>query len=254
MDRLKGKVCVVTGGTSGIGKAICKEFIKEGALVAALALPDALSENIEAELTAQGGEALFVPLNVTSEESWQEAKAKVLERFGRIDVLVNVAGIFIGGTVTESSFEAYRKVMAVNVDGIFLGMKTCIPVMMEQGGGNIINIASEAGIAAIPQQIAYNTSKAAVIMLTKSAAVDYALENVRVNCICPGRVHTELVQRILDSAEDYDAEYKKLSEDRPVKHMGRPEDIAHGAVYLASDEAAYATGTVLSIDGGYVCP
>lgn len=254
MDRLKGKVCVVTGGTSGIGKAICKEFIKEGALVAALALPDALSENIEAELTAQGGEAVFVPLNVTSEESWKEAQEKVLERFGRIDVLVNVAGIFIGGTVTESSFESYRKVMAVNVDGIFLGMKTCIPVMMEQGGGNIINIASEAGIAAIPQQIAYNTSKAAVIMLTKSAAVDYALENIRVNCICPGRVHTELVQRILDSAEDYDVEYRKLSEDRPVKHMGRPEDIAHGAVYLASDEASYATGTVLSIDGGYVCP
>lgn len=254
MDRLKGKVCVVTGGTSGIGKAICREFIKEGASVAALELPDALSEGIEKELTAEGGTAVFVPLDVTSEEQWLEAKEKILKRFGRIDVLVNVAGIFVGGTATESSFAAYRKVMAVNTDGIFLGMKTCIPVMEEQGGGNIINIASEAGIAAIPNQIAYNTSKAAVIMLTKSAAVDYALKNVRVNCICPGRVYTELVQKILDNAQDYDAEFKKLSEDRPVKHMGRPEDIAHGAVYLASEEAAYATGTVLSIDGGYVCP
>ena len=137
---------------------------------------------------------------------------------------------------------------------VFIGIKTVAPIMIENGGGSIINIASEAGIAAIPGQVIYNTSKAAVIMMTKSCAVDLALKNVRVNCVCPGRVHTALVQRILDEAEDYDAQYRIMSEDRPVKHMGRPEDIAAGVLFFASDESSYATGSVLSIDGGYVCP
>lgn len=249
MYRLKGKVCVVTGGTSGIGKAICKAFLKEGAAVAVLARNEKLDD-----LKPLSEELLFVPANIVEEQQWEAAREAVLKRFGRIDVLVNCAGIFELGTVTETSFEIYRKIMSVNLDGAFLGMKTCIPVMVEQGGGNVINISSEAGLAAIPGQMAYNTSKAAMIMLTKSAAVDYALKNVRVNCICPGRVHTELVQRILDSAPDHDAEFKKLSEDRPVKHMGTPEDIAAAAVFMASDESPYTTGSVLSIDGGYVCP
>lgn len=254
MGRLDGRVCVVTGGTSGIGKAICTEFAKEGAAVAVLARSGAGGEKTEKELKALGAKALFVSIDVASEEQWSEAKSRVMQEFGRIDVLVNNAGIFAEGTVTEMPFPSFQKIMDVNVNGVFLGMKTCIPVMENQGGGNVINIASEAGIAAIPGQTAYNTSKAAVIMLTKSAAVDYAQKKVRVNCICPGRVHTELVQRILESAEDYDAQYKVMSEDRPMMHMGRPEDIAKGAVYLASDEASYATGAVLSIDGGYVCP
>ncbi|MGI6070551.1 MAG: SDR family NAD(P)-dependent oxidoreductase [Blautia sp.] len=219
MGRLNGKVCMVTGGTSGIGRAICQEFVKEGAAVAALAILDGNSQKTVDELNALGGRAFFVPMDVTSEEQWNSAKNAVKEKFGRIDVLVNCAGIFKEGKTTEVELGVFQKIMDVNVNGMFLGMKTCIPVMREQGGGSIINIASEAGIAAIPGQVAYNTSKAAAIMLTKSTAVDYALDHIRVNCICPGRVHTELVQRILDSAEDYDAQYKLMSEDRPMMHM-----------------------------------
>lgn len=254
MGRLDGKVCMVTGGTSGIGKAICEEFIGEGAAVAALAIHSDKGQKTADEWKASGGKAIFVPMDVTSAEQWLRAKDIVRKEFGRIDVLVNCAGIFKEGKAAEVELSVFQKIMEVNVNGVFLGMKTCIPVMAEQGGGNIINIASEAGIAAIPGQVAYNTSKAAVIMLTKSTAVDYALDNIRVNCICPGRVHTELVQRILDNAKDYDAQYELMSKDRPMMRMGKPQDIAKGALYLASDEACYATGTVLSIDGGYVCP
>ena len=254
MKRLEGKVCIVTGGTSGIGKAICLEFLTEGGFVAVFDVSGENGRKMEEELEKTGKQFQFVKMDVTSEEQWINAVKKVQERYGHVDVLVNCAGIFQGGKTGETDFAVFQKIMDVNVNGVFLGMKAVLPVMCGQKSGNIVNIASEAGISAIPEQVAYNTSKAAVIMLTKSTAVDYAIKKIRVNCICPGRVHTELVQRILDQAEDYDMQYKIMSEDRPMMHMGKPEDIAKGAVYLASDEASYATGTVLSIDGGYVCP
>jgi len=253
--RLKGKICAVTGAGSGIGEAIALQFAKEGAsAVAVLDIDRNRGQRVCESISALGAQGTFILCDVARADSVHTAAKTLHGMFERIDVLVNNTGIFREGTVLEASEADYDAIMAVNVKGVFLAMKACLPYMRAQGNGSIINIASEAGIAAIPGQVVYNLSKAAVIMLTKSTAVDFATENIRVNCICPGRVHTALVQRILDVAEDYDAQYKLMSEDRPVKHMGRPEDIAMGAVFFASDESAYATGSVLSIDGGYVCP
>lgn len=254
MKRLMNKICMVTGGGSGIGKAICHAFAQEGAKVIILDINQQESQCTVKEIQMKGYEAICFHGDVTVLEDWRSIKREVLKRYGKLDVLVNNTGIFTQGAVADISAEAFQRVMNVNVTGIFQGMNVWIPEMKKQKAGAIINIASEAGIAAIPGQVAYNVSKAAVIMLTKSTAVDYAADNIRVNCICPGRVHTPLVQRILDEAEDSELQYRIMSEDRPVKKMGKPEDIAAGAVYFAGEESGYATGAVLSIDGGYVCP
>jgi len=252
--RLYNKICIVTGGGSGIGKETCIAFAEEEAKVVIVDIDDTAGNAVNIMLKNMGAESIYVHCDVTLSNEIEAMLVKVRDTFGRIDVFVNNTGIFIVGNVLDLSEESFDKVMAINAKGVFLCMKSCIPYMMKQGSGSIINIASEAGIAAIPGQVVYNVSKAAVIMLTKSTAVDYAIHNIRVNCICPGRVHTALVQRILDEAEDYQKQYKLMSEDRPMMHMGKPKDVALAAIYFASDESSYTTGSVLSVDGGYVCP
>ncbi len=212
-----------------------------------------LLRQVTLELSQNGVTSMFTQADVTKQEQWRDSAAAVIKEYGRIDVLVNNTGIFKDGSALTSSEEDFKRIMDVNVNGVYLGMQAVLPQMIRQQKGSVINIASETGLIAIANQIAYNTSKAAVIMMTKSVAVDFAADGIRANCICPGRMHTSLVQRILDSAEDYDAQFKLMSEDRPLMRMGTPDEVAMGAVYLASDESPFATGSVLSIDGGYAC-
>lgn len=253
MDRLQNKVCMVTGAASGLGMAIADAFVAEGAAVVVLDVNEEAGNAYVRSLTGRGAEAMFIRCDVTDSTDWAKAAALTVERYKRIDVLVNNTGIFKDGDALNAPEDEFKKIMDVNMNGVFLGMQAVLPQMVLQKKGSIINIASEAGLIAIPNQIAYNTSKAAVIMLSKSVAVDFATRGVRVNALCPGRMHTALVQRILDAAPDYDAQYKLMSEDRPLMRMGKPEEVAMGAVYLASDESPYCTGSVLSIDGAYAC-
>jgi NAD(P)-dependent dehydrogenase (short-subunit alcohol dehydrogenase family) len=153
--------------------------------------------------------------------------------------------------VIHTSEESWNRILGVNLLGIFLTMKYGIPEMIKTGAGVVVNIASEAGLVGIANQVAYNVSKSGVIALTRSAAVDFATKNIRVNCVCPGRVLTPLVEKVIKDSDDPQETHRVLSEDRPLKRMGKPEDIAAGILFLASDESKYAIGAVLSIDGGY---
>lgn len=249
--RLNGKVAAITGAASGIGLETAKLFASEGAAIAIMDMDGAAAARVVAEIADAGGKAAYFEVDVTAELSVKHAIDEIVNEFSRIDILVNNAGIFMEGTAGETDFAAWRKILSVNVDGVFLCMKYALEYMTAQKSGSVINIASEAGLAAIPGQIVYNTSKAAVIMMSKSAATDYALTGVRINCVCPGRVMTPLVQKVLDEADNPQEKFEKLSYDRPMMHMGRPIDIAYGCLAFATDEMQYATGSVLSVDGGY---
>jgi len=247
--RLNGKVAAITGGGSGIGREVALLFRQNGASVALLDRDLEKLNQVKEEIGA-GTEVFCV--DITDEADVQAAFSKIKAAFGKVDILVNCAGIFAPGTATETDFAQWKKIMAVNLDGAFLCSKYAAAAMLAaQNGGAIINIASEAGLAAIGGQVAYNVSKAAMISLSQCMAVDYALDHIRVNCVCPGRVLTPLVQHIIDTAENPAETLRELSSDRPVMRMGNPLDIAYACLHFADDSMPYATGAVLSVDGGY---
>ncbi|MDR1966343.1 MAG: SDR family oxidoreductase [Synergistaceae bacterium] len=245
--RLEGRVAAITGASSGIGRKTAEVFAEQGASVAAIDLDESGAK----ALMAGGGNVRFFMADITSEEDVKKAMKSAISSFGALDILVNCAGVFAEGDVAGTDLVSWRKVMDVNLTGTFLCMKYAIAEMLPFKSGSIINIASEAGIRAIPGQAAYNVSKAAVIMLTKSAARDYAASGIRVNCVCPGRVMTPLVQRIVDESDDPLSTLEKLSSDRPVMRMGTTLDIANACLAFATDEMVYATGSALSVDGGF---
>ena len=181
----------------------------------------------------------------------RELIAAVLARWGRLDVLVNNAGIYHQADAVGTSVEDWNRVLAVNLTGAFLCLKHAVPAMERKGAGVIVNVASEAGLVGIRGQVAYNVSKGGLIALTRSCAVDFAARGIRVNCVCPGTTDTPLVQAALSRAEDPAALRRSLESSRPANRLGRPEEIAAAILYLASDAAGYATGAVLSVDGGY---
>ena len=246
VKKLKGKYTVITGAGSGIGQAAARLFARAGAR---LALVDRDYESV-CKLEKELGFARAYEADVSSEESVRRAFGQIRE-WGRLDTAVNCAGIFAEVSVLDTDFIRWKTLMDINLDGIFLCMKCELESMKETGKGSIVNIASEAGLAAIAGQVAYNVSKAAVVMLSKSAAVDYAAQGIRVNCVCPGRIRTPLVEHIIQIAANPQAELEKLSCDRPAMRMGTPEEIAHACLAFAADDMAYATGAVLSVDGGY---
>jgi meso-butanediol dehydrogenase/(S,S)-butanediol dehydrogenase/diacetyl reductase len=249
--KLEGKVSIITGAGSGIGRTTALLFAVEGAKVIVADIDArAGSETVE-KIREKGGEASFIETDVTEPASVQSMVKRSVENYGQLNVLVNVAGIFTGGDVVQTSETDWNRILRVNLDGIFICMKYCIPAMISSGGGAIVNIASEAGLVGIANQVAYNVSKSGVIALTRSTAVDFAHKNIRVNCVCPGRVLTPLVEKVIGDSKNPVETRKALSEDRPLMRMGSPEEIAAGILFLCSDDVKYAIGTVLAIDGGY---
>ena len=251
--RLAGKVAVVTGAGAGIGRAAAVLFGREGAQVVAVNMDPPRGEEVLGEIRAAGGQAVRVQADVSQSADVQRMVSEALAAYGRIDILVNNAGIWIPGDVVQTTEADWRHIMDVNVTSIFLAMKYTIPHMVARGGGSIVNVSSEVGLVGACGMLAYSVSKTAVIALTRSTALDFVANGVRVNCVCPGRTVTPLVEAHIALAADREAERVRLSSDRPMMRMGEPDEIAAGILYLASDESPYATGSVLAIDGGYTC-
>ncbi|MCI2265153.1 SDR family NAD(P)-dependent oxidoreductase [Sediminivirga luteola] len=252
MARLDGKVAIITGAASGMGLAGAQLFAREGASVV---LTDVVTEALERETAAlaeSGAQATSSVLDVASPDSWQSAVSEAVTRFGRIDVLVNNAGIHIPKGILEAELDDWNKVLAVNTTGVWLGMKHVIPQMQEQGGGSIVNVSSIAGIVGGLSDAggaAYSASKGAVRSLTKHAAQWFAKDGIRVNSIHPGAVFTGLAAAAGLTKETMAGQFGSAIPLPP--HVGDPEDIGYGMVYLASDESKYVTGEELVIDGGW---
>jgi len=251
MGKLQNKVAAITGAADGIGRETALLFAKEGARVIVLDINDVQGNRTVEMIKENRNEGMFIKMDVTKALEVEKAVKMIVSTYGRLDILVNNTGVFMEGDVVETSESDWNRIININLTGFFLCMKYCIPEMLKNGGGSIVNVASEAGVVGIAGQVAYNVSKAGVIALTKSTAVDYALRNIRINCISPGRCLTPLVQKIIDDSENPEETMKILSEDRPLRRIGSPREIANGILFLASDDALYAIGTVLSIDGGY---
>jgi meso-butanediol dehydrogenase / (S,S)-butanediol dehydrogenase / diacetyl reductase len=251
--RLAGKVAIVTGAGAGIGRATAVLFAREGAKVVVVNRDPQRGADVLNEIRTAGGEAIRVQADVSQSADVQRMVREAVAIYNRVDILVNNAGIFIPGNVVQTSEADWQHIMDVNLTGVFLGMKYAIPQMVEQGGGSIVNISSEAGLVGICDMLAYSVSKAGIVALTRSTALDFVARHIRVNCVCPGRVLTPLVEEHIALSEDREAARIRLSSDRPMMRMGEVDEIAAGILYLASDESPYATGAVLAIDGGYTC-
>ena len=252
MNRLAGKVAIVTGGSLGIGKAIVTRMAEEGAKVAILDVLGAEGEALEGELRAQGLVAKYWSCDVARESQVASVFDAVVKQFGRLDIVVNNAGVAGASKPTHESTEAeWDFVQGINVKGVFFGTKHAISHLRNAGGGSIINLSSIYGIVSAPDVPPYHASKGAVRMMTKTDALLYALNRIRVNSIHPGFIWTPLVERHLAGLGDVAAGRKALDALHPLGHVGEPDDIAWAAVYLASNEAKFVTGAELVVDGGY---
>jgi NAD(P)-dependent dehydrogenase (short-subunit alcohol dehydrogenase family) len=252
MFSLGGKVCVVTGGGSGIGAAVCECFGAAGASVFVMDRDAAGGAATVDRVRSRGGVAEFVGGDVSQESSCGEAARRVLDASaGRCDVLVNNAGIGHVGTILTTSGEDLDRLYAVNVKGVFYMTRAFLPAMIERRRGSVVNMASIGGIVGVRDRLAYTATKFAVVGITKSSALDYAETKVRFNCICPGRVETPWVAARIKEYPDPKKAYEEMAATQAQKRMGRPEEIAAAALYLAADESEFVTGSALIIDGGF---
>lgn len=249
--KLKDKVAIITGAGAGIGYATALLFAKEGAKVVVADLDPKAGKETLNRIKKDGGSGLFIKANVAKVNDVRKMVEETLKHYGKIDILVNNAGNYTKGDVVTTSEENWDRILDVNLRGIYLCSKYTIPEMIKKGGGSIVNVASEAGLVGIKNQVVYNVSKAAVIMLTKSTAIDFADKGIRVNNVCPGTTETPLVRAAIQKEKDPKKARKALEECRPANRLGRPEEIASAILYMASDEPGYATGSSLVIDGGY---
>lgn len=253
MKRLEGYVAVVTGGARGIGKAICEIFAAQGAKTVVTDILDEEGQRLAEEIEKSGGEARFYHLDTSDEEQVKAVLAQVNEDFGNIRVLVNNAGITGPDKPThEVELKEWQKLMDINVNGVFLCTKHVIPYMKRGNGGSIINLSSIYGIIGAPDLPAYHASKGAVRLMTKTDALLYAPDKIRVNSIHPGYIWTPLVEALAEESSEGIEEFRKnLDALHPIGHVGDPRDVAYGALYLASEESKFVTGSELVIDGGY---
>jgi NAD(P)-dependent dehydrogenase (short-subunit alcohol dehydrogenase family) len=249
-NRLHGKTALITGGANGIGRATALLFASEGAAVGIVDLNQEAGQEVAREIVTTGGRAVFQPTDVTRAADCQRVVKHIVHEFGGIHILFNNAGIIRRASVIEISEEEWDAVMAVNVKSVFLMSREVIPIMAQAKGGSIINTASGWGLAGGPRAAAYCATKGAVVLLTKAMAIDHGRQNIRVNCICPGDTDTAMLRseaRQLGQAED---RFFSESANRPLGRVGKPEEIAQAALYLASDAASFVTGAALVVDGG----
>ncbi len=247
MGRLDGKVAIVSGGARGQGAAEVRLFANEGAKVCFGDILDDEGMKLEAEIRELGGDVTYTHLDVTQEKDWQELVELTESKYGRLDVLVNNAGITIATVgIENTSLEEWQGLMDINLTGVFLGTKHAIPALRRSGGGSIVNISSTAGIVGIGRSAAYTASKGAVRLFTKATAIQHAKDNIRCNSVHPGPVKTPFIQELLDNPEKLQERLTRV----PLGRLATPEDVAYGVLFLASDEASYMTGSELVIDGG----
>lgn len=247
------KVVLITGAGAGIGRATALNFAKSGAKVAVNALmPDKNQDgNITVDLIREkDGEAVFIPGDISKSESAQKIVEDTLKHFGKIDILINNAGVVIPGRVDNTPEDAFDITMLVNVKGTFLMSKYVIPHMQKQGGGVIVNTGSVAALKGHTDRSAYCASKGAVVALSRAMAADYIKDNIRVNCVCPGTTYTPAIEEKIKTAADPAAMEAIFVERQPMGRLGRVEEIAHAIVFASCQEAAYMTGSVIVIDGG----
>ncbi len=250
MTRLRGKVAFVTGGGTGIGRACARVFAREGTRVAIAGRRAEPLAAVAVEITSDGGEAPAVPCDVTQAHQVEQAIRATVARFGQLDVVVNNAGVLLAATVEETSEGDWDHLLAVNLKGTFLVSRAAVPELRKAGGGSIVNVGSMLGLVGMKKRAAYAAAKGGVTLLTKAMALDHAHERIRVNCICPALVETELVRGLFSTAPDPQPLLRSRLEQIPLGRMGQPEDVAQLAVFLASEESSWMTGAALPLDGG----
>jgi NAD(P)-dependent dehydrogenase (short-subunit alcohol dehydrogenase family) len=248
--QLTGKVALITGGASGIGRATAELFAAEGAAVVIADVNSEAGMAVADKIVASGGKAGFESADVTRAADCRRIVERTIHDFGRIDILFNNAGIMRRATVLELKEEDWDRVMAVNVKSIYLLSREVVPHMHKSGGGSIINTASGWGLSGGPKAAVYCASKGAVVLLTKAMAVDHGPQNIRVNCICPGDTDTAMLRGEAKQVGADEANFMADAAKRPLGRVGRPEEIARATLYLASDASSFVTGTALVVDGG----
>jgi len=246
--RLKNKVAIVTGAGSGIGRSIALTFAREGAKVVVADLNEKGGSETADLVKKEKGEAIFVKVDVSQAKNIEQMVEDCLKEFGRVDILVNNAGIVKTSPLHETTEEDWDKILGVNLKSVFLSSKKVLPIMLSQGKGKIINVASIAGLVGFSNLGAYCASKGGIIALTREMALEYAPQKINVNCIAPGVIKTAMTKEMLAD----ETTRKSLESSTPYPRLGEPEDIAQAAVYLASDESDFVNGEILVVDGGWI--
>jgi NAD(P)-dependent dehydrogenase (short-subunit alcohol dehydrogenase family) len=248
--RLKDRVAIITGGASGIGRATALLFASEGATVVVVDLDEEGGLAVTLKIMEWDGQAIFVAGDVSQADDCRRIVWETVDTFGRLDILVNSAGIIRRADVLDTTEEEWDRVMAVNARSVFLMAKYCVPVMAGAGGGTIVNIGSGWGLAGGRKAVSYCASKAAVVNMTRAMALDHGEQNIRVNCVCPGDTDTPMLREEARQLGQPDNDFLVEAADRPLQRVGTPQDIAQAVVYLAGDAASFVTGTTLVVDGG----
>lgn len=245
--RLENKVALITGGARGQGATEARLFAKEGAAVVIADILEGLGKQVEAEINEANGRAMFMRLDVSSEDDWRRIIQETVDVFGKIDILINNAAIYQRVPIEDTTLEDWNKIMDVNSTGVFLGTKHTIPAMRKSGGGSIINLSSTAGLVGSPRGSAYGASKGSVRLFTKYTAIQHAADGIRANSIHPGPIDTEMIAETLGTEEGRAESISRV----PLGRVGTVEDVAYGAMFLASEESSFMTGAELVIDGGF---
>ena len=248
--RLSGKVAIITGAASGIGRAIALRFAQEGARVVVADWNPEGGEETVRMVVENGGEAVFVEADVSQEEAVKHMVEATVATFGRVDILCNNAAIQVFGTIPETSVADWHKVMDVNLKGVYLGCKYVIPHMIAQGGGSIVNTSSALGMVGDPDLPAYGATKGGILAMTAAMAQAHGRQNIRVNSICPGDVATPLVMEYFEHQPDPEGALRRVEGEYALGRIAQPEEIANVALFLASDESSFVTGTYIVVDGG----
>lgn len=244
---LNGKICIITGGASGIGRSSALLFAQQGATVA---VADLSAEGAREVARAAGGASLGLGADVADAQSMEALFATVQERFGRLDVLVNNAGFGLRADITQTAPSDWDRLLAVNITGVFHGCRLAIPMLRRAGGGSIVNTASVAGLVGVRERAAYCGTKGAVVAMTRAMALDHVEDGIRINAVAPSTIDSPYFERIFAQAEDPAALRRSYAARQPMNRMGTPEEVAQAILWLASDEASFVTGTVLTVDGG----